>query len=229
MHIAEATGGTGDDGKAYEGPVADHAIVAIRDGSLLAAMYGQFSNDRVLVPTMPEEWKCYKYRTFVVRSTDRGKTGSIWPRWPTIRASAWRASRGRSADTAGRRDPVLHADRRKRRQAHAALPAARMMTARRSAGANRRPGCVAQCLPHGERGACLHVRQARTGLAFSLRQRKWTLTGHFCLYSGPTTSYNSVEEVAPGKLLVVYDRRQLDPSGNMRSEIVGTVVTIQRQ
>jgi hypothetical protein len=65
-------------------------------------------------------------------------------------------------------------------------------------------------------------------LAFSLDEGR-TWTGHFCFYHGPTTSYNAVEEVAPDVLLVVYDRRQLDSSGNLRPEIVGTTVTLRRR
>ena len=56
-----------------------------------------------------------------------------------------------------------------------------------------------------------------------------TWTGQFCFYSGPTTSYNSVEEVAPDVLLVVYDRRQLDADGTLRPETVGTTVTLRRR
>ena len=36
--MADATGGTGDDGKPYEGPSFDHSIVQLSDGSLLAAI-----------------------------------------------------------------------------------------------------------------------------------------------------------------------------------------------
>jgi hypothetical protein len=65
-------------------------------------------------------------------------------------------------------------------------------------------------------------------LAFSLDEGR-TWTGHFCFHTGPTTSYNSVEEIAPDVLLVVYDRRQLDPDGNLRPEVVGTTVTVRRR
>ena len=50
--------------------------------------------------------------------------------------------------------------------------------------------------------------------------------GHTCFYRGPSTSYNSVEEVAPGKLLVVYDRGGLDADGNQAHGIVGTFVNV---
>ena len=55
------------------------------------------------------------------------------------------------------------------------------------------------------------------------------VSGHFCFYSGPTTSYNSVEEIAPNTLLVVYDRQQLDDGGNLRRETVGTNITVTQR
>ena len=39
----------------------DHSVTILPDGSLLAGLHGRFEND-------------VKYRVFVVRSTDRGKT-----------------------------------------------------------------------------------------------------------------------------------------------------------
>jgi len=81
LNIPEGTGGTGDDGKRYGGPLVDHAIVACRDGSLLASVYGYFKTDTVLCPTFPPDWGVYKYRTFVIRSTDRGRT---WEYWATV-------------------------------------------------------------------------------------------------------------------------------------------------
>ncbi len=231
LHVPDATGGTGDDGKAYEGPVADHAIVALRDGSLLAAMYGQFASDRVLVPTMPEAWKCYKYRTFVVRSTDRGKT------WEYLATVAYDPNIGLES--------FCEADL-------LTLPGGEVLCFMRTGGSGGKhtPLYLSRSADDGktwskpepiaDRGvwpnACrmangvLVCTYGRPGnwLAFSADDGR-TWTGHFCFYNGPTTSYNSVEEVAPGELLVVYDRRQLDPSGNLRPEIVGTTVTLRRR
>ena len=65
-------------------------------------------------------------------------------------------------------------------------------------------------------------------LAFSLDEGE-TWVGHTCFYEGPTTSYNTVEEVAPGKLLVVYDRQALDADGNMARGVVGTFVSVERR
>lgn len=231
LHIPDATGGTGDDGQPYEGPVADHAIVALRDGSLLAAMYGQFSSDRVLVPTMPEAWKCYKYRTFVVRSTDRGKT------WEYLSTVAYDPNIGLES--------FCEADL-------LTLPGGELLCFMRTGGSGGQhtPLYLSRSADDGktwstpqpiaDRGVWPNACRMRNGvlvctygrpgnwLAFSLDEGR-TWTGHFCFYNGPTTSYNSVEEVAPDELLVVYDRRQLDPSGHLRPEIVGTTVTLRRR
>ena len=51
----------------------DHSIVPLRDGSLLMSMYGYFKTDTVVSPAFPPKWKFYKYRTWVMRSTDRGR------------------------------------------------------------------------------------------------------------------------------------------------------------
>ncbi|NLY03166.1 MAG: exo-alpha-sialidase, partial [Rhodopirellula sp.] len=231
LHIPEAAGGTGDDGKPYEGPLADHAIIGLRDGSLLATMYGQFKNDRVLVPTMPPEWQCFKYRTFVVRSTDRGKT------WEYLSTVAYDPQIGLES--------FCEADL-------LTLPGGDALCFMRTGGSGGKytPLYLSRSSDEGktwstpepiaDRGvwpsACrmqngvLVCTYGRPGnwLAFSLDEGR-TWTGHFCFYSGPTTSYNSVEEIAPNTLLVVYDRQQLDDGGNLRRETVGTKVTVVRR
>ena len=64
-------------------------------------------------------------------------------------------------------------------------------------------------------------------LCFSLDDGR-TWTGHFCFHDGPSTSYNSVEQIAPDTILVVYDRQKLDKNGNMAQAEVGTVFTVER-
>jgi len=66
----------------WSGLFFHRTVVELRDGSLLATMYGNFEQDTI-VPTNPRsksETK-YKLRTFVVRSTDRGQT---WRYWSTV-------------------------------------------------------------------------------------------------------------------------------------------------
>jgi hypothetical protein len=231
LHIPDGTGGTGDDGKAVGGPVADHAIVGLNDGSLLAAMYGQFKTDRVLVPTMPEAWKCYKYRTFVVRSTDRGKT---WEQLSTV-----------AYDPRVGLESFCEADL-------LALPSGEVLCFMRTGGSGGKytPLYLSRSADNGrswsapqsiaDRGVWPNACRMQSGvlactygrpgnwLAFSLDEGR-TWTGHFCFYNGPTTSYNSVEEVSPNTLLVVYDRQHLDAGGNMCRETVGQTVTVRRR
>jgi hypothetical protein len=231
LHLPEATGGTGDDGKPHGGPVADHAIVGLRDGSLLAAMYGHFKTDRVLVPTMPKEWQSFKYRTFTVRSTDRGRT------WEYLSTVACDPKIGLESFC----EPDL-----------LVLPSGEVLCFMRTGGSgglhtplylsrsadNGRTWTKAQ--PIVDRGVWPNACRMRDGLlvctygrpgnwlAFSLDEGH-TWIGQLCFYDGHTTSYNSVEEVAPGRLLVVYDRKQLDAAGNMCQEIVGQTVTVKRR
>ncbi|MBM3501186.1 MAG: exo-alpha-sialidase [Armatimonadetes bacterium] len=230
LNIPQGTGGTGDDGKYYEGPPVDHAIVQCRDGSLLTAMYGYFRTDTVLCEAFPPEWKLYKYRTWVMRSTDRGET---WDYWATV---AYDPNIGIES--------FCEADL-------LTLPSGDLLCFMRTGGSG--PSFSPLYLsvssddgktwetprPIADRGvwpnACrmadgtLIVTYGRPDnwLAFSLDDGR-TWVGHTCLYQGATTSYNSVEEVEPGKLLVVYDSHSLDADGNPAKGIRGQFVQVQR-
>jgi hypothetical protein len=229
LNIPEGTGGTGDDGKHYEGPCVDHAIVRLRDGSLLMGMYGYFKTDTVLCPAFPPEWKLYKYRTWVMRSTDRGRT------WDYRATVAYDPAVGAESFC----EPDL-----------LTLPNGDILCFLRTGGSP--PKYVtplymgvskddgkswSKPMPIADRGVWPSACRMRNGLlavtygrpdnwlAFS-RDEGRTWIGHFCFYQGSTTSYNSVEEIAPGKLLVVYDRSGLDPDGNQTSGTVGTLVNV---
>lgn len=231
LNIPEATGGTGDDGKFYEGPPVDHAIVQLRDGSLLMAMYGYFMNDTVLCPAFPPEWKLYKYRTWVMRSTDRGRT---WDLWTTV-----------AYDPAVGCESFCEADL-------LTLPAGDILCFMRTGGnppkyttplymsTSQDDGkSWSKPVPIADRGVWPNACRMQSGvlvvtygrpdnwLAFSLDNGK-SWTGHLCFYRGATTSYNTVEEVAPGTLLVVYDKAGLDADGNQASGVVGTFVHVDR-
>ena len=56
-----------------------------------------------------------------------------------------------------------------------------------------------------------------------------TWEGHTRIYEGPTSSYNSVVEVAPDQVLVIYDRQMPDAQGNMTWEVCGTFFTVRRE
>lgn len=231
LHVPEGSGGTGDDGSWFEGPVADHAIVQLRDGSLLATMYGQFKTDRVPVPTMPKKWNCFKYRTFVVRSTDRGKT------WDYLATVAYDPSIGLESFCEADLLP---------------LPGGDILSFLRTGGSGGKftPLYLSRSkddgktwsvpAPIADRGVWPNACRMKNGvlvctygrpgnwLAFSL-DNGHTWLGHFCFYDGVTTSYNSVEEVEPDTLLVVYDVQQLDASGNLVRQVLGKRVTVKRR
>jgi hypothetical protein len=231
IHIPEATGGSGDDGSRFEGPVADHAIVQLRDGSLMAAMYGQFKTDRVPVPTMPAKWGCFKYRTFVVRSTDRGRT------WDYLATVAYDPSVGLESFC----EPDL-----------LSLPDGGILCFMRTGGSGGKftPLYLSRSKDDGkawskpepiaDRGVWPNACRMKNGvlvctygrpgnwLAFSLDVGR-TWRGHFCFYDGPTTSYNSVREIEPDTLLVVCDSQRRDESGNQARAMVGTRMIVKRQ
>ena len=232
LTIPEATGGTGDNGKPFEGPVCDHAIVGLSDGSILAAMYGYFKTDTVLCPTFPKEWKLYKYRTFVVRSGDRGRT---WDYHATV---AYDPSVGLESFC----EPGL-----------LRLPSGEILCFMRTGGSGGKQTPLylnrssddgktwSKPVPIADRGvwpsacrmesgvlACTYGRPGNW-LAFSL-DNGHTWTGHLCFYQGGlTTSYNSVEEVAPGRLLVVYDRSAVNDDGEPMRDVVGTYFVVRRK
>lgn len=229
LNIPEGTGGTDDCGKPFPGPVCDHAIVALRDGSLLAAMYGYFKTDTVLCPTFAK-WKLYKYRTFVIRSTDRGRT------WDYLATVAYDPTVGLESFC----EPDL-----------LVLPGGDVLCFMRTGGSGGKytPLYLSRStddgrswskpLPIADRGVWPTACRMHSGvlvctygrpdnwLAFSLDEGK-TWVGHFCFYRGPTTSYNSVAEVAPDTLLVVYDRRGNASDGKPQPETVGLRVTVKR-
>lgn len=68
VHVPKATKGIGHAPAA--GPLFWRSIVEMPDGSLLGAMYGWFEGDESPVPGQPGS---FRYRTFLVRSEDRGR------------------------------------------------------------------------------------------------------------------------------------------------------------
>ena len=65
---------TGDDGSEVSTLIITGPLLEQEDGSLLAASYGNFQGDTAaiegFVPTQEEKW--FKYRTYLLRSTDAG-------------------------------------------------------------------------------------------------------------------------------------------------------------
>lgn len=233
LNIPEGTGGTGDNGAAFEGPCVDHSIVRCRDGSLLAAMYGYFKTDTVLCPSFPPEWKMYKYRTFVVRSTDRGKT------WDYRATVVYNPDIGLES--------FCEADL-------LTLPGGDILCFMRTGGSQGAKKFTPLYMsvsgddgktwgeprPIADRGVWPNACRMQSGilavtygrpdnwLAFSLDDGA-TWGAHRRFYKGPTSSYNSVEEVEPDTLLVVYDKHELGPDGNLAKGVYGTFFRVRRQ
>lgn len=69
-----ATNTGGDTGDQHEGSLMHHGILRLRNGNLMATMYGNFKGDTELADGYPEEFDLRKYRTVVVFSSDNGKS-----------------------------------------------------------------------------------------------------------------------------------------------------------
>jgi len=231
LHVPEFVTTIDDDGSKRDGPWCDHSVVQLSDGSLLAACSGCFREDATPIPTYRPEWGAKKYRGFVCRSTDRGLT---WEVLSTVT-----------------HDPTLGAEGCNEMDLVRA-PNSDLLCLFRTGGKRRKPDPLYQCRSSDEgrtwsppervadRGVWPNTCLLKSGvlvctygrpgnwLTFSLDSGR-TWVGHFCFYVGNTTSYNCVEEVAPGKILVMYDRSSFDPGGNAVTEVVGTFFSVRRK
>ncbi len=219
--LAKAKDGFGKD---HLVGAVDHAVVWLDDGSMLAALYGKFTTD-------------IKYRTFVVRSVDRGAT------WQYLSTVAFDLTAGNEHRWESFCEPDL-----------LLLPGGEILCFMRTGGTYNStfsPMYMSRSIdggkswsqadPIADRGvwpnACLMangviaVTCGRTGdwLAFSL-DNGHTWIGHFCFYRGPQAydgcNYDWVEEVAPDTLLVAYARTEVNDCG--QSEILGTFIEVKR-
>jgi len=231
LHVPEFVTTIDDNGAKRDGPWCDHAILQLRDGTLLAACSGCFRSDTTPIPTYHPEWGAKKYRGFVSRSTDRGLT---WEYLSTVTADPSLGAEGCNEMDLIR---VLNGD---------------LLCLFRTGGKRANPSPLYQCRSRDEgrtwdqpqrvadRGvwpnACLMKNgvlvctYGRPGnwLTFSLDSGR-TWVGHFCFYTGGSTSYNSVEEVAEDRILVVYDRSEINDSGNADNRLVGTFFLVKRE
>ena len=203
--------------------IVDRAIVRLRDDSLLASILAIFKGDT-------------KERSFVVRSIDRGKT------WNYLSTVAFDLTKGTKVRREGISEPEL-----------LVLPNGDILCFMRTGGnynnqytplymsRSQDDGKTwSHADPIADRGvypkACLMangviaVVYGRPGdwLMFSLDQGE-TWVGHFCFHKGPEPNdcgnYDCIEEIAPDTLLVTYGRT--DPNDCMKSEILGTYITVK--
>jgi hypothetical protein len=239
VEVPESAAGIGDDGSAFDGMVMDHSLVRLQDGALMATMYGCYRSDRVPIEGFPG---MFKTRTIVVFSADRGKT------WGNPVTVAYDPSVGQES--------FCEAD-------VARMPCGDLLCVMRTGGnfGQWKPLYCSRTSDEGrtwskpepftDRGvwpnlcvmtsnvvACTYGR-AGNWLAFSTDDGR-TWKGAFCFYTGPnwgaSSSYNTVLEVSPDTLLVVYDRllEGGDPKANVwvhkeQFEIVGTFFTVRKK
>jgi hypothetical protein len=67
-----ATSAGGDTRDTVPSMLMHHGIVQLKNGELLATLYGNYKGDRIPFDAYPPELRAYKYRTVIVRSFDRG-------------------------------------------------------------------------------------------------------------------------------------------------------------
>jgi BNR repeat protein len=204
LHVPEATGGIGH--SAVNGPLFFRSIIEQPDGRLLAAMYGWFRGDDVPVPGQPGSTY---YRTFLVSSTDRGKT------WAFLGTVAYDPGIG----TEGYCEPSIRR-----------LPDGDLLAMLRTGGNNRpfwqdNPLCQTRssdggrtwAKPHrtGVEGvapdlcvmsdgtlACSYGRPGADLMLSTNNGRTWT--DHTCIHPERYSGYTAVCEIEPGVLLYGY-------------------------
>ena len=209
VDVPESVPGIGDDGSSFDGMVFEHGVVRLKNGNLMATMHGCYKNDKVPVEGFP---KLFKTRTIVVFSSDKGKT------WGNPVTVAYDPSVGQES--------FCEADVER-------MPGGDLLCVMRTGG-NFGKWYPLYCArssdegrtwskpePFTDRGvwpnlcvtaskvvACTYGREGNW-LVFSTDGGK-TWKGAFCFYKGvnwgASSSYNTVLEVSPDMLLVVYDR-----------------------
>jgi hypothetical protein len=221
----------GDGGETNAGFLMDHGILKLKDGRLMATMYGNYDEDKSLADGYPASYNCRKYRTIVVFSVDKGKT---WGSPLTVAAA-----------------PTLMLTHEGPCEADLARVAnGEILCAMRTGGqpGNPSPCCVARSTDEGQtwskpipildRGVWPNLLTMSNGIVVCAtgRNGNWltfskdnglTWQDAFCFYDGgpypSTSSYNSIFEVAPGTIVAIYDRT---PASGQGHEIVGTFFTI---
>ena len=204
LHVAEAIGGIGH--AAVNGPLFYRSIIEQPDGRLLAAMYGWFRGDDVPVPG--QAGSTY-YRTFLVSSSDDGKT------WAFLSTVAYDPGIG----TEGYCEPAIRR-----------LPNGDLLAMLRTGGNNRpfwqdNPLCQTRSTDGGRTWAKPH-RTGVEGVAPDLcvmsdgtlacsygrpgadlmlsTDNGHTWTDHTCIHPERYSGYTAVCEIEPGVLLYGY-------------------------
>ena len=72
--IPLATSSRGDADDRVPSMLMHHGILKLKNGDVLATLYGNYKGDRIPYDAYPPEFRAFKHRVVVVRSTDRGRT-----------------------------------------------------------------------------------------------------------------------------------------------------------
>ncbi len=230
LHVPDFVTTVDDDGSKRDGPWCDHSVIILRDGTLLAANSGCFAQDKTPVGSYPTEFGAKKYRGFVTRSTDRGLT---WEYLATVTADPTLGTEGcNEMDLV--RAPNGDLLCLFRTGGHASHPSplfqCRSTDEGKTWGAPERVadrGVWPNCAVTSEGVIVCTYGRPGNWLTFSLDSGR-TWVGHFCFDAARSTSYNSIEEVSPGRLLVMHDRQALDAGGNPHPGTVGTFFGVKR-
>jgi hypothetical protein len=219
----------GDDSHTY-GPCLGHGVVEMDDGSLIATAFGRLEGDDVRVPAF--EWEAYKYRTFLVRSTDRGRT---WDYVTTI-------ARDPEIGIESFCEPWL-----------LRLPDGELLCFMRTGGymsaekytpiylsRSRDDGATWSApVPITDRGVMPRARLLDNGvialsygrngcwLAFSLDMGH-TWTGHFCYAANPSYENNHLAVLPGNRILLFHDNMALQRDGREANETYGTWFKVER-
>lgn len=225
----------GDGAETNAGFLMDHGVLRLKDGRLMATMYGNYEEDKTPADTYPASSHFNKYRTIVVFSSDKGKT---WAGPVTVATAPKMSQEGVCEGDLAR---AANGD---------------ILCVMRSGGNPGKPPTpcyISRSTDEGQtwskpqaildRGVWPHLCVLQSGIVVCSTGRpgNWlvfskddgrTWQGGFCFCEGPwgaLSSYNTVLEVTPGTILVVYDRATLGVQGTPGHEIVGTFFTVRKK
>lgn len=224
----------GDAAETNDGFLLDHGIIRLRNGDLMATMYGNYEGDVATHSIWPKEYHFRFYRTIAVFSSDKGKT---WGNPVTI---------AYTDNPEKVQEGFCEADL-------ARVGTGDILCVMRSGGSfgKHYPCYICRSSDEGRtwsepvviddkgvwpnlcvmKNGVLVCTYGRPGnwLSFSTDDGR-TWKGTFRFYEGTTSSYNSVLEVAPDTILVIYDRQAADENGvSVRREIVGAFFTVKKR
>lgn len=240
-----ATNTGGDAGDQHEGLLMHHGALRLRNGNLMATMFGNFKGDKELADGYPEEFNFRKYRTVVVFSSDNGKS---WGNPVTV-AYNRQLARGTDDDSSVETTAIVPAVTQEgfceadlTRAANGTIICAMRSGGRigiRKAPIFPTPLYVSRSddegktwtppVPVADRGVCPYLVTLQNGVIVCSYARP----GAWLIFSddngeswkgafkfGPGKSYVNIFEVAPNQILAIYYRD---------SSYVGTFFTVERQ